>query len=165
VRDVAFWLSGAALAFFLTAGAFLLLANLATVPSEQSLAPDSPEVGSERAVELALDAEQLASLRPQPDQTLDLVVKNEGGSNLSNVNVTLGVSSENTALSNPRYYRQTVEMVPAGETAGVDFVFDLSEPEQRITGRPASEPARNILEIKATTPEGVSTVRTVILPP
>ena len=165
MRDLAFWLAGAALAFFLTAAAFLLLANLATIPSEQSLAPDSPEAGSERAVELALDTEQLASLRTRPDQSLDLVVKNEGSRTLSNVNVTLSVSSENTALSNPRYYRHTIEEVPAGETSDVGFVFDFSEPEQRITGRPASEPARNILEIKATTPEGMSTVKTVILPP
>jgi hypothetical protein len=81
------------------------------------------------------------------------------------VNLTLSVSSENTALSNSRYYRQTVEQVKVGGTANVRFGFDLSEPEQRVTGRPASEPARTILEIKATTPDGISTVKTVILPP
>jgi hypothetical protein len=91
-------------------------------------------------------------------------LKNEGNRPLSDVNVTLSVSSENTALPNSRYYRQTVEKVPAGGTADVRFGFDLSEPEQRVTGRPASEPARKILEIKATTPEGISTVQTVILP-
>jgi hypothetical protein len=163
VRDVAFWLSGAALAFFLTAGAFLLLANLSTVPPEKSL--DPAPGGSDPAVELALDAEQLASLRPGPDQDLDLVVRNEGSRPLSDVNMTLSVSSENTALSDFRIYRQTVEKVKASGTADVHFIFDLSEPDQRITGRPASEPARTILEIKATTPEGISTVKTVILPP
>ena len=40
MRDVVFWLSGAALAFLVTAGAFLFLANLATVPSEKRLSPD-----------------------------------------------------------------------------------------------------------------------------
>ena len=165
MKDIVFWISGTALAFVVTAEAFLLLANLATAPSEKSLAPDSPEAGSEPAVELALDTEQLASLRPRPEQSLDLVVKNEGNRPLSDVNVTLSVASENTALSNFRYYRQTVEKVPAGGTADVRFGFDLSEPEQRVTGRPASEPARKILEIKATTPEGISTVQTVILPP
>ena len=165
MKDVAFWLSGAALAFFLTAGAFLLLANLATIPSEKSLAPNPHEAGSQPAVKLALDAEQLASLRPEPDQSLDLVVKNEGSKPLSDVNVTLSVSSENTALSDYRYYRKTVEKVAAGGGANVHFAFDLSEPEQRVTGRPASEPARKILEIKATTPDGISTVKTVILPP
>ena len=165
MRDVAVWLSGAALAFFLTAGAFLLLANLATVPSEKSLAPDPPEAGSQPAVELVLDSEQLASLRPAPDQGLDLEVKNEGSKPLYNVNVTLSAFSENTALANYRYYRQTVEKVATGGTADVRFGFDLSEPEQRVTGRPASEPAREILQIKATTPDGVSEVKTVILPP
>ena len=165
MRDVAFWLSGAALAFFLTAGAFLLLANLATVPPEKSLTPDPAPGRSGSSVELALDEEQLASLRPLPDQTLDLVVENEGSKPLPDVNLTLSTSSENTALSNSRYYWHTVEKVKAGGAADARFEFDLSEPDQRITGRPASEPARTILEIKATTPEGISTVKTVILPP
>jgi hypothetical protein len=165
VRDMVFWLSGAALAFLLTAGAFLLLANLATPPSDKSLAPDPPESGSQPTVELALDAEQLASLRPRPDQNLDLTVKNEGSRPLSDVNVTLRVSSENTALPGSRYYRQTVEKVAAGGADDVHLRFDLSEPEQRVTGRPASEPARGILEFKATTPDGISTTKTVILPP
>jgi len=165
VRDVALWLSGAALAFFLTAGAFLLLANLPTIPADESLAPDPSGAGSGAAVELALDEEQLASLRPRPDQSLDLAVKNEGSRPLSDVNVALSVSSENTALSDLRYYRQTVETVADGGRAEVRFAFDLSEPEQRVTGRPASEPARQILEFKATTPGGISTVKTVILPP
>jgi hypothetical protein len=165
MRGVAVWISGAALAFFLTAGAFLLLANLATIPAEKSLAPDPPEAASQPAVELELNADQLASLRPKPDQSLDLTVSNEGGTPLFNVNVALSVSSENSALSGSRYYRQMVEEVPARGTADVPFEFDLSKPEQRATGRPASEPAREILEVKAATPDGISTTKTVILPP
>jgi hypothetical protein len=165
VRDVIFWFSGAALAFFITGGAFLLLANLATVPSEKSLTPDPAPGGSEPAVELVPDPEQLASLRPLPNQSLDLPVKNEGDEKLLDVNVTLSVSSENTALSDTRYYRRTVEKIGAGRAANVRFELDLSDPEQPAAGRPASEPARKILEIRATTPEGISTVRTVILPP
>jgi hypothetical protein len=165
VRDMAFWLSGAALAFLLTAGAFLLLANLATVPSEKSLTPEPPEAGPGPAVELALDAKQLASLKPRPDQNLDLVVKNEGSRPLSDVNVTLSVSSEDTALSDYRYYRQTVEKVAAGRAADVHLRFDLSEAGHRVTERPASERARKILEFKASTPDGISTAKTVLLPP
>jgi hypothetical protein len=149
MRGVVIWLSGAALAFFLTAGAFLLLANIATIP----------------VVELELNADQLDALRPEPDQNLDLTVRDKGGTPLSDVNVTLKVSSENTALSVSRFYRHMVEKVPAKGAANVPFGFDLSEPEQRVTGRPASEPAREILEIKATTPDGISTIKTVILPP
>ncbi len=165
MRDAIFWLSGAALAFFITAGAFLLLANLATVPSEKSLKPDPTPGGPEPAVELVLDEGRLDSLGPHPDQSLDLLVKNEGDGRLSDVNVTLIVSSENTALPNTRYYRRTVERVQPDGTANVRFEFDLSDPEQPAAGRPPSEPARNILEFRATTPAGISTVRTVILPP
>ena len=164
MRDVVFWLSGAALAFLLTAGAFLFLANLATTPSEKRLNPD--QAGGE-SVDLILDRERLASLKSLPDQSLALVVENEGGEQLSNVNVTLRVFSENTALSNPRYYRQTVEKIPAGKAARVRFEFDLPAREDPVTRPPTAnpEPSREILEIRATTPEGNSTVRTVILPP
>ena len=165
MRGVAVWLSGAALAFFLTAGAFLLLANIATVPAEKSLPPEPPDAASQPVVELELDADQLVSLKPEPDQSFDLTVRNESNTPLSDVNVTMSVFSENTALPGSRFYRQTVEKVPANGTADVPFSFDLSEPEQRISGRPAAEPAREILEIKAATPDGISTVKTVILPP
>ena len=167
MRDVVFWLSGAALAFLLTAGAFLFLANLATAPSEKRLNPDQAGGGSGQAVDLILDREQLASLRYQPDQSLALVVENEGGEQLSDVNVNLKVFSENTALSDSRYYRQTVQKIPAGEAASVRFEFDLLVHEEPVSRPPTAnpEPSREILEIRATTPEGNSTVRTVILPP
>ena len=167
MRDIIFWLSGAALAFLVTAGAFLLLANLATAPSEKRLNPDQARGGSGQSVDLILDREQLASLRYRPNQSLALVVENEGGEQLSDVNVTLSVFSENTALSDPRYYRQTVEKIPAGEAARVRFEFDLPAREDPVA-RPRTEnpePSREILEIRVTTPEGNSTVRTVILPP
>ena len=167
MRDIVFWLSGAALAFLVTAGAFLFLANLATAPSEKRLNPDQERGESGQAVDLILDREQLASLRYQPDQSLALEVENEGGEQLSDVNVTLKVFSENTALSDARYYRHTVEKIPAGEPARVRFEFDLPAREEPVARPPTAnpEPSRKILEIRATTPGGISTVRTVILPP
>jgi hypothetical protein len=167
MRDVVFWLSGAALAFLITAGAFLFLANLATAPSEKSMNPDQARGESGQAVDIILDRERLASLRTRPDQRLDIVVENEGTEQLSDVNVTLSVFSENTALSDFRYYRQTVEKVQAGEAASVRFEFDLPVREEPATIPPTAnpEPSREILEIRARTPEGNSTVRTVILPP
>jgi hypothetical protein len=167
MRDIIFWLSGAALAFLVTAGAFLLLANLASVPSQKRLNPDQARAGSGQSVDLILDREQLASLRYQPDQSLALVVENQGGEQLSDVNVNLEVFSENTALSDSRYYRQTVQKIPAGEAASVRFEFDLLVPEEPVARPPTAnpEPSRKILEIRATTPGGTSTVRTVILPP
>jgi hypothetical protein len=164
VREVVLWISGAALAFFITAGAFLFLANLANSPSDKSLAPDPSSRGSGPTLELSLDEDRLASLRPLPGQILELAIKNAGAERLTDANVSLVVSSENTALSNTRYYRQTVKELPAGGTARVRFEFDLSEPVD--AGSPAvPEPSREILEIKAVTPEGISTVRTAILPP
>ena len=167
MKDVVLWLSGAALAFLITAGAFLLLANLATAPSEKSLTPDKAPDGSGHSVDLELDSERLASLEPLTDQSLDLAVENEGRKQLSDVNVTLIVSSEITGILDSRNYRQTVEKIPASGTADVRFRFDLSafkRPGRRPTAA-TPEPAREILELKATTPEGDSTVRTVILPP
>jgi len=167
MREIIFWLSGAALAFLVTAGAFLLLANLASVPSQKRLNPDQARAGSGQSVDLILDREQLASLRYQPDQSLALVVENQGGEQLSDVNVNLEVFSENTALSDSRYYRQTVQKIPAGEAASVRFEFDLLVPEEPVARPPTAnpEPSRKILEIRATTPRGNSAVRTVILPP
>ena len=167
MKGIVLWISGAALAFFFTAGAFLLLANLASAPSDKSLTPDSSSGGTGPVLELSLDEGRLASLRPLPGQSLDLVVRNEGSKQLSDVNVTLGVSSENTSLPDSRYYRQTVEKLPQGEAATVHFDFDLSALDQPVARPPAAvpEPSRKILEIKATTPEGVSAVRTAILPP
>jgi hypothetical protein len=167
MRDIVFWLSGAALAFLVTAGAFLLLANLATAPSEKSLNPDQVRRESGQAMDLILDRERLASLELHPNQSLDLVVENEGGEQLSDVNVTLSIFSENTAVSDFRYYRQTVEKIPAGEAASVRFEFDLLVREEPVARPPAvtPEPSRELLELRATPPDGNSTIRTVILPP
>jgi hypothetical protein len=163
VREAALWVSGAALAFFLTAGAFLLLANLGTGPSEKSLPPDPRPAQSRPALELNLDEGELTSLHALPDQRLDLNVENLGDEDLSSVNLTLEVSSEDTALSDARYYRQIVDELPAGESVPVSFYLDLSAQEGT---NPAAVPEtpRKILEIRATTPTGVSAIKTVILP-
>jgi hypothetical protein len=164
VREAALWISGAALAFFVTAGAFLLLANLGTGPSEESLPPDPQRAESGPALELHLDEDQLASLRALPDQRFEVGVENPGDEDLSDVNLTLEVSSENTALSDARYYRETVDTLAAGGSANVRFYLDLSEAESTIPAA-VPEPPRKILEVRATTPTGVSAVKTAILPP
>ena len=163
MREAALWVSGAALAFFLTAGAFLLLANLGSGPSEQSLPPDPRPVRSGPALELNLDEGELASLRALPEQRLDLGVENPGDEDLSDVNLTLEVSSENTALSDARYYRRTVDELEAGGNVTLSFYLDLSSPEETNPVAVPEEP-RTILEVRATTPTGVSAIKTAILP-
>ncbi len=163
MREAALWVSGAALAFFLTAGAFLLLANLGSGPSEQSLPPDPRPARSGPALELNLDEGELASLRALPEQSLGLGVENPGDEDLSDVNLTLEVSSENTALSDARYYRRTVDELEAGSNVTVSFYLDLSTPEETNPVAVPEEP-RTILEVRATTPTGVSAIKTAILP-
>ena len=164
MRDAALWAAGAALAFFLTAGAFLFLANLATGPAAEDLpaAPARGETGP--ALDLDLNRDRLASLESAPDQELLLTVENAGGKDFSNVNLTLQASSEDTANPRSRYYRRTLRDLKAGERMEVGFLLDLSKPPEGSAAPTASEERSEILEIRATTPEGVSEVRTAILP-
>ena len=164
MRDAALWAAGAALAFFLTAGAFLFLANLATGPAAEDLpaAPARGETGP--ALDLDLNRDRLASLESAPDQELLLTVENAGGKDFSNVNLTLEASSEDTANPRSRYYRRTLRDLKAGERIEVGFLLDLSKPPEGSAAPTASEGRAEILEIRATTPEGVSEVRTAILP-
>jgi hypothetical protein len=164
VREALFWVSGAAVAFFITAGAFLLLANLGTGPSEKNLPADPGTDESGPDLELNLEEAELATLAPLPNQRLDLTVDNVGSEDMSNVNLTLEVSSEDTALSDARYYRETVEKLAAGKSTTVPFYLDLSTPEAGLTVPDVPEPPRTIVEVRATTPEGVSAVKTAILP-
>jgi hypothetical protein len=165
VREAALWASGAALAFFVTAGAFLLLANLGTGPSEESLPPDPHPAQSGPALQLNLDEGELASLRARPDQRLDVGVKNSGDEDLTDIHLTLEVSSENTALSDARYYRETVATLDADRATTVPFYLDLLAQEGASLAVPAiPEPPRTIVEVRATTPTGVSAIKTVILP-
>ena len=166
MREAALWISGAALAFFVTAGAFLLLANLGTGPPEKSLPPDPRPAESGPALELHLDEDQLASLRALPGQELELGVSNPGSEDLSNVNLTLEVSSENTAFPDTRYYRKTLAGLAAGSSETVRFYINLSSQESSTVSSSSAvpEPSRKILEVRATTPEGVTAIKTAIVP-
>ena len=168
MRDALFWISGAALAFLATAGAFLLLANLGTGPSERDLEPDPPPAESGPALELILNRDRLASLRALPGQELRVGVRNTGDEDLSHVNLTVEVSSENTALPNARYYRENLNQLSAGSSVPVPFYLDLSEAgittSSSASASAAPEPPRKIIEVRATTPEGVSAIKTAIVP-
>lgn len=166
MRDVVVWILGTVLAFALAATAFLLLANLLATPPERNLAPPAREDRSSSALDLELDSNQLGGLEAQASQKLDLAVRNEGDIKLSDIHLTLEVASENTALSETRYYRAGIKEMGPGAFRKAAFAIDLSPPK---------DPGRNfvpdelkspqtIVEIQATTPSGVSAVRTVILP-
>ncbi|MDQ3659180.1 MAG: hypothetical protein M3338_05835 [Actinomycetota bacterium] len=166
MRGGILWALGTALAFVLTATAFLLLAGLFTTSPERSLAPPGSSGDSNPSLDLDLDQGQLAALGDLPDQSLDLTVRNGGEEQLSNISLTLKVTSENTALTEARYYRATVDELAVGTSRNVGFVLDLSPlavPGGAVSPEDLEAP-QTIVEIQATTPKGISAVRTVILP-
>lgn len=158
------WAAGAVLAFLVTSGAFLLLANLGTEPSEMRLERPQPAPRSDSALEIGLDEERLASLEAAPSQSIALDVSNGGGEGLVDVNLTVEVYSENTALPEGQRQRKTIQALEPGEFAEVPFELDLSPPEAGGAYL-GPEPPRTIIEVRATTPGGVSAIRTAILQP
>ncbi len=160
MRGLLFWISGSAFAFFVTAGSFLLLANASSNPSEKSLSPVTPSAASGSSLDLSLREDQLSSLKRLADQNLTVTAENPGGKDLSGISLTLKVSSEDTSIPEVRYYRATRDRIKAGKSSNVDFDIDLSPLEQNH--EPTS--ARMIIEVRATTPSGVSAVKTAILP-
>jgi hypothetical protein len=166
MREAALWIFGAALAFLATAGAFLLLANLGTGPSEKNLTPNPHPSESGPALELSLNANRLESLRALPGQEFRVGVRNAGGEGLSDINLTIEVSSENTALSDTRYYRKTIDELGAGSFTTVPFYLDLSSPGITVSGSSSatSERPRKIIEVRAMAPETAPAIKTAIVP-
>lgn len=164
------WFFGTAGAFLVTAGAFLLLANLGSSASERSLEPGLTSSDTRPPLELDINEDQLNSLEALPDQSFMLVASNRSQSDFSKVSLTLRVSSEDTALTSSRYYQAEVDDLGATESERFRFPLDLSPlAESREEGSaPRSsggqERRRVVLEVQATTPEGISAVKTVVLP-
>jgi hypothetical protein len=189
VRGAALWLLGASIAFLATAGAFLLLANFGSssatsdpippanpsgagslkptveVPSPQAVPSEAGLPGS--SLVLNIPEDRLEGLEKKSGQKLALNVENVGDEELSSVDLALGVASENTAQPQTRHYQEKVEELPPGEETSVEFEIDLSPPVQTESREAASsvdsQERREILEIKATTPEGDSAFKTAVL--
>lgn len=160
MRSLALWSLGAGAAFAITASAFLLLATIGSGVHERKILPQPPAAPAvEPSLELHLAQAQLKSLKPAPDQPLTVTVNNQGKESLSNINLTLKVASENTAASQARYYRATLEELAAGAGANVEFALDLSRPG--FNGNMKNP--QSIIEIQATTPAGITAVKTVVL--
>lgn len=168
MRNLLVWTFGTAGAFFITAGAFLLLANLGSNASERSLNPKPPSLKTGLPLELKMDKDRLKSLRARPDQELSIVVNNRSEKDFSEVNLTLRVSSGDTSLSKSRYYQAKIKPLKAGTSKTARFLLDLSpiseSPDQSVYPPENEEINQIILEAQATTPEGISSVKTAVLP-
>lgn len=171
MKGVVLWTLGTLVAFLATAGAFLLLANLGGESATGDAIPQAEASGAQDSgptLILELPENQLEKLERKPGQKLDLDVKNGGDEEFPSVYLTLDILYENTTQPRTRSYEKTVEQLAPGETASVEFEIDLSPPiegKTRETSRGADPPPRDILEIRATTPEGVSAVKTAVLAP
>ncbi len=168
MKSLLLWVSGAALAFFVTAAAFLALAEFGSSLSERRLPPEVEKPGP--SLSMNLGETQLGKLKDEPDQQFVLGFRNRGEKKLSNISVTIKVSSEDTSLAGSRYYMRTLKSLPPGKYATVGLRLDLSPFRRPATGKTNAyvgnpETTRQIMEIRATTPDGASAVRTVILPP
>lgn len=167
MRSLLLWALGVALAFFVTAGAFLLLAELGSRPLERSLTPNVRQGTTGSPLLLNIGEEQLRSLQRERGQPLTIGVRNHGESRLSDISLTLRVASENTAAPEIRFYRGTLDELSPGEYSTLGFELNLSPfapPGERGSPAPGSL-SRVIIEVRATVPEGDSAIRTVILPP
>lgn len=164
MKSVGPWILGSILAFLVTSGAFLILANLGADPSEVRLEQRQPLPESGSALELSLDDEQLESFEAAPGQTMTVEVRNGGGESLADVTINVEASSENTANTESQRRRTSIEALGPGESAEVAFDLDLSEPETP-ENYPGPDTPRKIVEIRATTPDGAATIRSVILRP
>jgi len=171
VRSALFWLLGASLAFFLTAGAFLVLANFGTTPRANDPIPQpEPSEGGPRSPKLALSfsEEGLKALERSQDQTLTLYLENSSEGELKNVDLELTVYSEDTAAPRMRRYRETVAGLAPGEVEAVDLTVDLSPPrpvESLAVLGEAPGSVREVLEARADAPGATTVVKTAVVGP
>lgn len=175
MRDIVLWALGALFAFLTTAGAFLLLANLGDdatasgpIPRAEpsGSASESPDSGPTLVLDLPED--RLEGLERRPGQRLALDVENGGDEEFQEVELSLIIVSENTAQPRERSYEQTVGRLSPGEVTSAEFEIDLSPSLPAGTGETAPGPedqTREILEIRASTPEGASAIKTAVLAP
>jgi hypothetical protein len=168
VKGIALWALLTSLAFLVTASAFLLLASLGGDPESAPIPQADPSEAQERAtLLLKLPVDRLERLEREPGQRLTLDVENGGDEELVGVDLALDVTYEDTTRPRAGSYRKTIEQLEPGETRSVEFEIDLSPPIPAETRAsvPDAEQDREILEIRATAPGDVSSVKTAVLGP
>ncbi len=169
MKGALFWLASTVAAFAVTAGVFLVLAEMGTDPPEQSLSADGGNRSEPRApLSMQLRESDLENLEAAEDQRLRLTLENRGDRELTSINVYLALSSEDTSNRETRYYEAEIEELGAGESRNVEFELDLSPPEdgQQGSGEQTGDSPdvdMNILEARAASSEGASTVKTAVL--
>ena len=171
MRSAIFWLMGASLAFFVTAGAFLVLANFGTAPkANDSITRPESSGGEPRGPQLALNfsEEGLQGLRRSQGQTVTLYLENRGEKDLESVNLELAVSSEDTTRPGTRRYSEGITRLAPGEREAVDITVNLSPPPPVggfavLDEGPESD--REILEARAYAPGQSPVVKTAIVSP
>jgi hypothetical protein len=168
VKGIALWALLTALAFLVTASAFLLLASLGGDPESAPIPQADPSEAQERpTLLLKLPVDRLEGLERGPAQRLTVDVENGGDEELVGVDLALDVIYEDTTQPRAGSYRKSIEELAPSETRSVEFEIDLSPPIPAEThaSDPGAEKVREILEIRATAPEGVSAVKTAVLEP
>lgn len=161
MRGLIFWVSSMALAFLVSAGAFLLLAELGSDLSGRKFSSGPQPENPGPPLVLNIGEEQLKKLESAPNQPLTIGIRNEGSKRLKNISVTLESAPEDTSSPEKHFYQATVKSLPAGEYKTIDFNLDLAFPDNSAK---SSEQNLGIVEVRAVTPGGLSAVRTAVLP-
>lgn len=172
MRGAFFWTISTILAFAVTATVFLTLAEIGTAPPERSLGPgDERRARPEAPLTLELGQNELNGLEEAKGQRLDMTISNGSGRELTDINVYLILSSDNTAEQDTRYYEAEIRRLAQGESKRVNFPgLDLSPPDPGNEGASSESSRENlnedsfsILEMRAASSEGASTVKTAAL--
>ena len=172
IRGLLFWMASIMLAFVATAGVFLMLAELGTSQPGESLGADGESrasSGDPLSVELQRDS--LESLEEAEGQTLGITLSNNSEREITGIKVHLILFSEDTADQDTRYYEAEVQELSPGGSKIVHFdnKLDFSPPkpgnnaEASQNGGSQDRESFNILEVRAASSEGVSTVKTAVL--
>lgn len=166
-----FWIGSTLLAFAVTATVFLVLAELGASDRQESFnAGVNPGPDADGSLSIELTQDELQGLEEAEGQMLEMTLSNASDRRLTGINVYLTLYSEDTAEQEIRYYETPKRSLAPSESKPVEFDLDLSPPGSgSSSGSPGAtsdgeDPESfSILEVRAASSEGVSTVKTAVL--